>query len=318
MEESKQKDLAGGSGKCNCKDFQPPNPFPDDKQSIRRLLKAIEEELETDADNPTDATKKLGEDIKDADKEYLGIEAVVTSYEKFYDKLDCLLADASKWKDELESWCKEKVNTATQVEIKKLRDKYDQKEKERCCAWLADREKLNQLKDCLGQATVKADEAKDDYSAYKDFEKTLNARFAELKSLFEKAGGLRAAEKHKSVCAVGLEFDEVYDYLGVVWTWKAKGDECKGSSPTSTGDLKKEWSPDELKKALSNALRGLILARYQCFRWAKDLLKLQVNSKKNKEACDQIKKTRRDEFIQEAEDINPPNSSSTSQQQTAY
>src|SRR5262245_46531508 len=183
MEESKQKDPSGNcAGKCDCKDFPLPDYFPDENQTIRRVIKALEEELEKYSDKPTDATKKFGDDLKDAEKEYLGIDAIVSSYEKFYDKLDCLLADARRWKDEIEAWCDEKVDPKVQTEIKELRAKYDKSEKDRCCAWIKYKDQLIQMKDCSGQATVKVDEAKEDFKAYKDFEKTLNDRFSELKS----------------------------------------------------------------------------------------------------------------------------------------
>ena len=105
MEERRYEETAGGgTGKCRCYPL-PTDQLPDEESSIRRLLKALEKELETFADKPTEATKKFGDDLKDADKEYQGIDAIVSKYPDFYDKLECKLAEAKTWKEEIEAWC---------------------------------------------------------------------------------------------------------------------------------------------------------------------------------------------------------------------
>lgn len=326
MEERKSEEqTSNGTGKCECKDFQPNPPHPVDTESIRRLLKALEEELEdTQANRPTEATKKFGDDLKDADKEYQGIAEIVSKYEKFYDQLECKLAEARGWKEKLDEWNAENEDLPTAA-IEKLREEYEAEEKKNgvCCKWLEYRDRLNKQNDCLAQATRKEEEAKDDNEAYKGFEKTLSDRFAELKTLFDKAGTLHDAEKHKSVYAVSLEFDDVYKNLGKVITWEYRRKRCNGNGDGSQDedsqqarsgarqggqqvpeqDLKKQWTPENLRTALTDALRKLIRAKYQRFRWQQQRLETESDSKRFKDACDKFRKTRRDEFIQEAEDI---------------
>ncbi|HET9530845.1 MAG TPA: hypothetical protein VFQ92_10860, partial [Blastocatellia bacterium] len=199
----------------------------------------------------------------------------------------------------------EKVKPETKAAIEALRkDDYDKKEKDICCKWIELRSKLTQLYDCLRQAEKREEESKDDYEAMKGFEKTLTDRFTEMKSLYDKAKALRDGERHKSVCAVGVEFAELYDNLSAVRNWAYWQGKCgEGAQPRPGKDPKQEWPPDRFKSELTKALRALILAKYQRFRWQNQSLEIEVESKKYKEACDKFRKGRRDEFTQEAEDI---------------
>lgn len=326
MAESKYAD--GESGGCTCNEKEPPKdpkdpkkdkyPRPDENASIRRLIKVLEEELETEPYAENEAVTSFRTDLKDADKEYQGIDAVVSSYRKYYDKLECgPLPDARQWKEDLGAWCKEKAAGAA-GDIATLRKQYDKKEQLFCCEWLKLRTQLFGQSDCLSQAAKTVSDAKDDYEAHKGFEKTLTARFAELKSLYDKAVKLRTDGKHQSVCAVGLEYVEVYGDLGVVPTWKYQQDECKksGSDYPATSSAKEpaaeksqpaaeksQPTPDEFAKGLKAALRKLIEEKYQHFRWSHEKLETVAASKKNKDACDKARSTRRDEFIQEAQDV---------------
>ena len=320
MAESKYTDCE--SGDCTCKRKEPPKdpitckdkyPRPGEDESIRRLIKVLEEELETEPYAENEAVTSFRTDLKEADKEYQGIDAVVSSYRKFYDKLECgTLPDARQGKKDLATWCKEKVtDEKVVIEIGKLRQKYLDKEKQVCCEWLKLRTQLFRQSDCLTQAAKTVSDAKDDYEAHKGFEKTLGARFTELKSLFEKATKLRTDGKHQSVCAAKLEYDDLYENLSVVPTWKEQQDKCgKSSKPTDCASPKDPCAekfhptPDEFAKGLTVALRKLIQKKYQHFRWSHEKLETVAASKKNKEACDKARQTRRDEFILEAQDVN--------------
>ena len=307
MAESKYK--GGESGNCTCKRKDPPDPFcphPGEGESIRRLIKTLEEELETYTQN--EAVTSFRTELKDADKEYQGIDTVVGAYRKFYDKLECgTLPDARQGKEDLATWCKEKVPSAVQAAIEKLQDSYKEKEKKVCCKWIELREQLFYQSDCLTQAAKKVSDAKDDYEAHKGFEKTLGTRFTELKSLFEKATKLRTDGKHQSVCAARLEYDDLYEDLGEVPTWEYQQDKCR--KPGECGPPKEpcaekfQPTPDEFADGLTAALRKLIEEKYQHFRWSHEKLETVAASKKNKEDCDKARSTRRDEFILEAQDV---------------
>src|SRR4030095_8346994 len=105
MDEPKPDEPGGNSpGKCKCKPWK--IDVPDEQQPFRRLLLALEKALQDFASEPSEATKKFTDDLKDAEKENQGIAALVTKYKEFYDKLDCKLADAKRWKAEIDEWTK--------------------------------------------------------------------------------------------------------------------------------------------------------------------------------------------------------------------
>lgn len=55
-----------------------------------------------------------------------------------------------------------------------------------------------------------------------------------------------------------------------------------------------------------------MLASYQRFREDQSVLTKESQSKKYKDVCDLVRKSRRDEFIQEAEDVADPKPAETS------
>lgn len=290
-------------GRCHCRSWEIDDSAASGG-SVRRLIKALEKILEDPETTPTEATKKFGDDLKDADKEYQAITDVLSKYEKFYDDLECKMAAARNWKEEINAWCKDKVDQSTSDAIKALRrDSYDLEEKDRCCKWIEYRAKLIELYDCLKQAGVKVEEATEDYAAIKGLEKTLTDRFADLKRLRDKAETLFKAEQYKSVCAVYLEFEEVFNNLSLVETWDYAVKKCNKEQYAMPGsDPKKDWPPEEFKKKLSEFLRVLILAKYQRFRWHQQLIERDTDNKTSKEACIKFRKSRQDDFILEAQD----------------
>jgi len=314
-----------GQSKCECIPYKPKND-PGKDQPIRRLIKALEEELASYSQTPTEATKKFADDLKDCDKEYQGLADIVKKYEEAYEKLDCMLTEANKNKQDLREWCDEKGGNENIDEL--WEEEYEKKEHDICCRWIEFREKFNSLHDCPWQSDKTAEELKEDFEAFKNFEKTVKDRLTELKSLHAKAEELRAKERHNSVCAILIEYCELLLNLGVVQTWAYRREECaaKAQAPSqgasseqgteqSTADPCQEWTPETfldkwtpewLKEKLKAALRDLILGKYDRFRRYQYWLQTESEMKKWKEECEKFRKSRREEFIQEAEDVPEP------------
>ena len=301
------------TGSCSCTEWEIPGG-PGENEPFRRLLLRLDAILEELSEKPTDATKKFAEDLKDADKEYQGVVAIVTKYKEFFDKLDCRFAEIRTWKDEFENWLSGKLTDAEKAAIADSREKnYDAIENKICCEWITCRDSFISMLDCLEQSKKKEEEAKDDYEAVKGFEKTLTERFAELKSLFDRGKAFRAEERYKAIFAVSLEFDDVVQDLSVIRDWWYARRECDLGSDDGchtgepTGDPRNDWTPDKFKARLICQLRVLLLAKYQRFRWQHDFLSRTSDNEKRKEACKKFRTDRRDQFIQEAEDISVTN-----------
>lgn len=305
MDETKRagEEAVDTNGSCKCEDLPVPN-LPDGTKPFRRLLNFLEESLE-EISEPTEATKKFADDLKDADKEYQGIGAIVDKYKQFYEKVDCKLAEANSQKEEITSWLVGKLEDEDKCGIQHAytRD-YETSEHDRCCDWINARKVVNGMLDCLEQSKRIESDRKDDYDGIKAFEKTLGDRFGDLKSLYDKGKALRDAESYKAVFALSLEYSDVYDNLALLRDWAYAQSECPGP-PQAPGDLKTEWTPEEFKRKLILSLRNLILAKHQRFLRQQDSLTKTSESAKYKEACEKFRKERRDKFIQEADDIPP-------------
>lgn len=279
--------------------------LPGADQALRWLIKALQKELESIPGDPTEAATKFSADLKDADKEYLSIGTAVAKYEKFYALLDCQLIARKEWQKKIHAWCKDNVDEATRAAIADLRkNEYDKPEHELCCKSLALSDQLASSNACLAQSTRKEEEAKQDYDLTIGLEKTLTDRLAELETLFKLATAKFEARKFKAVCAIGLEFDEVYRELSAIRTWSYRRAEC-GSGNPHLGDPKEEWTPDKFRAALTKRLRRLILAKYQRFTDHQLQVTTQADIQKYSKACEEFGKTRRDEFIRDADDVVP-------------
>lgn len=301
------------TGKCECPDWKledgPAN------EPFRRLLQRLEDILEDLAETkPTDATKKFADDLKDAEKEYQGVVALVNKYKEFYDKLDCKMAEVTNWKEDMAQWIAGKLTQGEKDAIKNShKTNYEDVETKICCEWIKCREYYISMQDCFERSKKKEEEAKDNYDAIKNLEKTLGDRFADLKSLFEKAKGYRDEERFRAVYAVSLEFEDVFQDLSVLRDWFRARTECDIDSEqgqyaqdgAGENDPRKVWTEKKFKAELVRRLRLLILAKYQKFRWWHDFLTRTADNQKKKEACEKFRKERRDKFIQEADDIEP-------------
>jgi hypothetical protein len=313
------------TGKCSCAEWKVETPGAD--QPIRRLLFALKEAVR---DLPPDVVKKFEDELKDAEKEAQGVLAIVNKYKEFYDKLDCKLAEAKTWKADIARWLEGKIDQATADAIKKFRrENYDDVEKKICCGWIDLRDRLNLMRDCLEQAKRTEEERKKDYEDFKAFEKTLGDRFALLKSLYDQAKSFLAEQRFKTVFAVSLEFDEVYNKIGIFRDWayarsqcpkpadgygqsgeeeQPEGEYAEGYGP-SAGGLKNRWPPEKFKAKLTGNLRELILARYQRFRWQYEFQSKTADSAQGEKDCKAFRDDRQKQFIDEADEIPVPESS---------
>ncbi|HLM25168.1 MAG TPA: hypothetical protein VK274_08935, partial [Pyrinomonadaceae bacterium] len=164
------------TGNCKCPDWKLENGPAN--EPFRRLLQRLEDILEEQAEKPTDATKKFADDLKDAEKEYQGVVALVNKYKEFYDKLDCKMAEAINWRQDMAEWIAGKLTEGEKTAIANSRKtNYDNIETRTCCEWIKCREYFLTMQDCLEQSKKKEEEAKDNYDAIKNLEKTLGDRF---------------------------------------------------------------------------------------------------------------------------------------------
>lgn len=217
-------DKPGGDpiGKCKCEKW--PLEVPNEDQPFRRFLLALKEAIQGLS---AEAIKKFEDELKDAEKESQGIPAVVAKYKEFYDKLDCRLAEAKGWKEEIARSLTGKIDQPTADAITEFRKQnYDDVEKKICCDWIALRDRLNKLRDCQEQAKRTEEERKQDYDDLKSFEKTLGDRFTQLKTLFDQAKALAMEQRYQGVFAVSLEYGEIYDNLGLFRDWAYARSQC--------------------------------------------------------------------------------------------
>jgi hypothetical protein len=298
--------------------------LPGEEQPLQRLLKKLEEKL-ADYDE-TEATKKFADELKAFDKENKGLGAIVKSYEAFYDKLDCLLAEANNWKKSLGEWCEGETDEKTRAEIVRIwNEYYENVENEACKEWIAARDKYGVTLDCLKQSERRADEAKETFETVKIFEKSVKDRFTELKTLFDQGKAFNEKGEYTSVCAVDLEFCAAYNDLGVIETWEYRR---RCGAPAETGSargrasaeqtypgpgspcdapeqypLKTHRKPEQFRKELVSSLRAFILAKFDHFSRWQERIELEGEPKEKKDILDKIKKDRRQEFLSEVEQI---------------
>ena len=316
MDDPKTADpSAKPSGPCNCKKLDQTG-IPDETQPFRELLDALSARVKDLAKEPTEATTKFPDELKDVEKEYQGIDAIVAKYKDFYDKqLDCKLADVKRWRDSIEKWST--IDKPTKEAIKKYRDeKYTEREKTICCQtllWL--RRRLHYSSDCLVQARNNEAQKQEAYDKLKGFLDAITKVFGDLEALFKQAEAFNKDQKPKSVYAVSLEFDDLYKLLD--WP-KTEEERCSAPVPTtpaepayekSTEDykgdseLKKKLSPAELRRRLIHALRELLLAKFHRFLLHHDLLKTTADYEAAKKECEKFRGDRQKLFLEVVEDI---------------
>ena len=200
-----------GEKPFKCEDIPPRGAeIPTATQPFRELLDALTNEVKK-LTPPNEASTKFPDELKDIEKEYQGIDAIVAKYKEFYDKqLDCKLADVKRWREKIREW-----SSTVDPKVKKCiedyrKTKYDNKEDQICCEWVKLRRELNALSDPLAQAKNKEALKQEAYDKLKGFLDTVTKIFTDLEALFKKADGFNKEEKTKSVYAVSLEFEDLY------------------------------------------------------------------------------------------------------------
>ncbi|HKG62335.1 MAG TPA: hypothetical protein VKB05_21420 [Pyrinomonadaceae bacterium] len=329
------------TGPCKCDDLNMEG-IPDAKQPFRELLDALSEKVKTLATEPTEASTKFPDELKDIEKEYQGIDAIVAKYKEFYDKqLDCKLADVKRWRAKIKEWASTLDDTTMKCIERYRKEKYDDKENLICCRWIDLRRKLNYSSDCLVQARNKEARQQEAYDNLKGFLDTITKVFTDLEALFKKADAFNKEDKPKSAYAVGLEFEDLYKLIDWPGTDEEKCPKPNGGAgqsdpttqsggyattpgsqsggaygqsqePSSEGSsegyddseqLKKKLSPTELRSRLIAALRELVLAKFHRFLLHHELLKNTANAEAAKKECDKFRADRQKLFLDLAEDI---------------
>jgi hypothetical protein len=211
-------------GPCVCKELDMKD-IPDATKPFRELLDTLSDRVKELAKDPSEATTKFPDELKDAEKEYQGIDAIVAKYKEFYDKqLDCRLADVKRWRESIEKWSTIDEHIKKAIEDYRAA-KYDKKQKTICCdTWLELRRKLNDSSDCLVQARNTEAQKQEAYDKLKGFLDALTKIFGDLESLFKKAETYNKEQKPKSVYAVFLEFRDLSKLID--WP-KTDEEECK-------------------------------------------------------------------------------------------
>ena len=225
MYEPKPADPGEKPFKCEEK---PRQGIPDATKPFRELLDALTDQVKA-LTPPNDASTKFPDELKDVEKEYQGIDAIVAKYKDFYDKqLDCKLADVKRWRASINEWSSSLDDNAKDCICHYRKTKYSDREKAICCNWVELRRKLNGAIDPLSQAKNKEALKQEAYDKLKGFLDTVTKIFTDLEALFKKAEGFNKEGKPKSVFAVSLEFEDLYKLLD--WP-KTDEEKC----PASTG-----------------------------------------------------------------------------------
>lgn len=279
----------------------------DEGQPLRRLINALIEEVEQDAEAPPEATKKCLEDLKEVEKEYQGLAEIVKKYDESYLKLDAQEEESKKVLQAITEWTDAKVNSAVKAKIDALcQNEYQNKERTLRCRWIGYRDTFYAQQDCLSQCERKIEDIKEDYENAKNYDKTVKDRFTDLKSLYDKAKTSQEGKKYKSVYAVEVEYHRVLDTLYALETWTQRRADCSAAavSQRSAGSPSApRLTPDQLRQRLVDRLRDLILGKYQRFCRHRDRLKAESDAKKAKETLEKLQKSRREDLILEAEDV---------------
>lgn len=281
------------------------------KGSLRRLLSALTEELERLADAAPDAAKKFSEELKEGEKEYQGIPATLKKYEDLYPTLDAQLTEAGTVSQAIADWSQGKVPDAIRSAIRRLwEEQYQKKDTALGSKWGQSRNTFHALHDCVRQSERMIEDLREDLEGLKNLDKTFKERFAELKSLHDKAKACRDAGQYQSVYGIELEYRQVFDHLfAVPVRARRPADPSAAAAPTATASTRScppappKLPPAELRNRLTAALRDLILGQFDRFWRHREWLAAEAETRRSKEAWEKFRKTRREEFILEAEEV---------------
>ena len=137
------------------------------------------------------------------------------------------------------------------------------------------------IKSCYDQRQEEEEEIFDQYEEEKAFKKTADGWFADLKDLHEQAKSYDDKKKYRSLHAVYLEAEQVWQKINGL------------TSET----------PAALKKKLTDKLGKVLQAKDERFRWHQDWLDKQQDVTNAQTNYETFKTNRLKDFIREAEDV---------------
>jgi hypothetical protein len=262
--------------------------------TIRQILKTLKEELQRIS--PSEATKTFQEDITLVEDEYNGLPDIVAEYEAAYPgfKKSGLQYNAAEiqW-NEIKKWANNStLSDKMKQDIKKLREEsYRDETKEP----LNDthpkkilensKQAFRSIKSCYDQYQEEEEEIFTQYKEEKAFKMTADSWFADLKDLHERAKSSDDKKKYRSVYAVYLEAEQVWQkIIGLT-----------------------SETPAALKKELTDKLGKVLQAKDERFRWQQDWLAKDKDVTNAQTNYDTFKTNRLKDFLREAEDVEAEN-----------
>lgn len=284
--------------------------------TIGRLLHELEKilhyELET---NPTsEATKDLEKNLATLNKVYQEeIPKIVDNYQQEYPSwIREKLPKAEEQYKKLVNWSDDIDNPGKEFRqaIKELREKYyDDRENCLKVEWERTQQQLKNGKCCRDRAFKLKEIIEQEFDKSKKFKDTVNNWFKELDKIYKQADEvLLDQENYKALYAYRLEFDSILQELR-----QLKPDETKRRIQNST--IVKDW--EWLKSLLTKYLRDYCLITYEHFYWQKNWLELIEQEEKAATNYRDFKKSRGEDFVREAQDVELPKDDSCNDQSPA-
>ncbi|WP_019503896.1 hypothetical protein [Pleurocapsa sp. PCC 7319] len=272
--------------------------------TIGRLLPELEKilhyELET---NPTsEATKNLEKNLAILDKEYQEeIPKIVDDYQQEYPSwIREKLPKAEEQYKKLVNWSDDIDNPGKEFRqaIKELREKYyDDRENCLKVEWERTQQQLKNGKCCRDRASELKKRAEQEFDNFKKYKDTINNWFKELDKIYKQAEVLLDQENYKALYAYRLEFDSILCEVK-----QLKSDESKRRRQPGTEVKDHEW----LKSMLTKYLQNYCLRTYEYFHWQKNWIELIEQEDKAATNYRDFKKSRAEDFVREAQDVELP------------
>ena len=322
--------LIKGEGDSSTYEYDPHDPeqivarYKD--VTIPQLVKKIRDDLRKEATlgpiRAEDAVKKFQEGLAFIEKEYDTIPQIIEEYDKAHDGFEepgeMYCTAERQWKA-----IKDFVKYATEIvtvdppirlednikyAIEELRDpKYvtdlevKKAEEEGGSSQYSDHsytkfkkavKSFRSIKTCLDRRTEEEELITNRYITNKEFKKTAEGYFSEMKELYDIASDYSNKKKYKALYAT---------YLEANWVWeKIKSLSPKGDDPPPDPKIT-EW----LRRRLTVGLKQSLFAKHELFCWHDDWLKKQLAVGVKKAANDEFLSNRRKNFTREAEDVQP-------------
>jgi hypothetical protein len=261
-----------------------------ENNTIRQMLKTLKEELQRTA--PSEATNNLQEDITKVEQEYNELLGIVGVYEAAYPGFKQSGSQYNTAKIQWNEIEKRKNNIAlpdkVKQDIKKLREEYYRDETKEHLndthpkKVLESRKQVfRSIKSCYEKSKDEEVEIFDQYEEEKKFKETVDGWFTDLKDLHEQAKSSDDNKKYRSVYALYLEAEQVWQKI---------------NSLTSE-------TPEVWKKKLRDKIVKVLQAKDERFRWQQDWLAKEKDMNNAQTNYDTFKTNRLRDFIREAEDV---------------